>query len=82
MLLLLFQRVPWSKSSFKARDDYMPGSPYFDGTPKGILTWPKLLKLTLPIAVVFGIIAWQNEILIEGILAITIGLMILAAIRR
>ncbi|MEC7228434.1 MAG: hypothetical protein VXV95_00080 [Candidatus Thermoplasmatota archaeon] len=60
----------------------MPGSPYFDGAPKGILTWPKLLKLTLPIAVVFGIIAWQNEILIEGILAITIGLMILAAIRR
>ena len=62
--------------------DYMPGSPYFDETPKGILTWPKLLTLALPIAVVFAIIAWQNGILIEGILAITIGLMILAAIRR
>ena len=60
----------------------MPGSPYFDGTPKGILTWPKLFTIALPIAVVFAIIAWQNEILVEGILAITIGLLILAAIRR
>ena len=26
----------------------MPGSPYFDEVPKGILTWPKLLTYSTP----------------------------------
>ena len=40
----------------QARDDYMPGSPYFDGTPKGILTGqnyshlPYLLLLYSPLS--------------------------------
>ena len=28
----------------------MPGSPYFDEIPKGLITWPKLLKIAIPIS--------------------------------
>jgi hypothetical protein len=27
----------------------MPGSPYLDEPPKGLLTWPALLRLSVPI---------------------------------
>ena len=59
-----------------------PAHRILTGRLKASLRGQNYSQLALPIAVVFAIIAWQNEILIEGILAITIGLMILAAIRR
>ena len=65
----------------QARDDDMPGSPYFDGTPKASLRG-QTTHNCLTYCCLFAIIAWQNEILAEGILTITIGLLILAAIRR
>ena len=34
----------------------MPGSPYLDEPPKGLMTWPRLLKFTVPLAVV-GLVA-------------------------
>ena len=62
--------------------DFMPGSPYFDERPKGLLTWPILLKVGLPISTFLLILGWKFDILIE-ILLIACGiLIILATIRK
>ena len=61
--------------------DYMPGSPYFDETPKGILTWPKLLKILIPIAVLSILAGWHFDVLIELMLVIT-GVLAIFAITR
>ena len=60
----------------------MPGSPYFDGTPKGILTWPKLLKIVIPIVMLSIFIGWHFEVLIELLSIITALLFISAYIRK
>ena len=60
----------------------MPGSPYFDETPKGILTWPILLKVSLPISALLLIIGWEFDILIEILMVVTGILMILVIIRK
>jgi len=60
----------------------MPGSPYFDGTPKGLLTWPKLLKIGLPMMSIVILIGWRYDILIEILLGITIVLMLVSLIRK
>ena len=60
----------------------MPGSPYFDGTPKGLLTWPKLLKIGLPMMSIVILIGWSYDILIEILLGITIVLMLVSLIRK
>jgi len=62
--------------------DYMPGSPYFDDTPKGILTWPKLLKIGIPVAIISVLASWHFDFLIELMLVITGVLTILALIRK
>ena len=62
--------------------DHMPGSPYFDETPKGILTWPKLLKIGLPIAGISILAGWHFDVLIELILVTTGVLTILAITRK
>jgi hypothetical protein len=62
--------------------DFMPGSPYFDETPKGILTWPKLLKIGLPIFGLLLIVSLHYDILIETMLAITAILTLLAITRK
>ena len=62
--------------------DYMPGSPYFDETPKGILTWPKLLKIGIPIAAIAILAGWHFDALIELILVITVVLTILGITRK
>ena len=61
--------------------DSMPGSPYFDETPKGILTWPKLLKIVIPIAVLSILAGWHFDVLIELMLVIT-GVLAIFAITR
>ena len=60
----------------------MPGSPYFDETPKGILTWPKLLKVGIPVTVISILAGWHFNVLIELLLGVTVVLTILAIIRR
>ena len=60
----------------------MPGSPYFDGTPKGILTWPKLLKIGIPIAALSAFVGWHFDVLIELLLVVTGVLTILAVTRK
>lgn len=62
--------------------DLMPGSPYFDETPKGILTWPKLLKIGLPIFGLLLIAGWHFDVLIELLLMVTVLLTLLAIIRK
>ena len=62
--------------------DFMPGSPYFDETPKGILTWPILLKMGIPIAAISILTGWHFDVLIELLLIITGILTILAVIRK
>ena len=62
--------------------DFMPGSPYFDETPKGILTWPILLKMGIPIAAITILTSWHFDVLIELLLIITGILTILAVIRK
>lgn len=38
----------------------MPGSPYIE-TPKGLLTWPKILiRFVAPVSVLFTIAIWQG----------------------
>ena len=62
--------------------DYMPGSPYFDETPKGILTWPKLLKIGIPVSVTSIVAGWHFDVLIELLLVVTGVLTILAITRK
>ena len=62
--------------------DLMPGSPYFDETPKGILTWPKLLKIGIPISAISILAGWHFDILIELIIVVTAALTLLAITRK
>ena len=62
--------------------DYMPGSPYFDETPKGILTWPKLLNIGRPIVAIAILAGWHFDVLVELLLVVTGVLTILAITRR
>ena len=62
--------------------DLMPGSPYFDETPKGILTWPKLLTVGIPVTVISTIAGWHFDVLIELLLVTTGALTILAITRK
>ena len=62
--------------------DCMPGSPYFEQRPKGLLTWPKLLKVGIPSAIFFVLTGWHFDVLLEVMLAVTLLLGLTAIIRR
>jgi hypothetical protein len=62
--------------------DLMPGSPYFDERPKGLLTWPILLKIGLPIAILAFSAGYYFSVLLEVMLAATLLLTVTAVIRR
>ena len=62
--------------------DCMPGSPYFDERPKGLLTWPKLLKIGLPITLLAFCAGYYFGVLLEVMLAATLLLGVTAVIRR
>tara|TARA_B100001564_G_scaffold149933_1_gene126061 strand:+ start:274 stop:468 length:195 start_codon:yes stop_codon:yes gene_type:complete len=62
--------------------DFMPGSPYFDEIPQGILTWPKLLKITIPIFCLIILGGFHFDVLLEVMIGLTLLLTILAVIRR
>ncbi|MEC7090084.1 MAG: hypothetical protein VXW82_06330 [Candidatus Thermoplasmatota archaeon] len=54
----------------------MPGSPYLDEPPKGLLTWPKLLRTVgLPAAVVLGACAYHG-VLLEALVVITVSMLV------
>ena len=59
----------------------MPGSPYLDEPPKGLMTWPRLLKLTVPFAVV-GMLAAVYLDAVFQVLAVFTGVLFIAAFVR
>ncbi|MEK9731032.1 MAG: hypothetical protein VW230_04660 [Candidatus Poseidoniales archaeon] len=60
----------------------MPGSPYLEEIPKGLLTWPRLLIRVVPLLVLVLASAWYLDLLVEVGLAILIIGTITALIPR
>ena len=60
----------------------MPGSPYLDEPPKGLMTWPRLLKLSVPLAVVGMVAAVYVDAVFEVLAVFTGVLFITAFVRR
>lgn len=60
----------------------MPGTPYLENAPEGLMTWPKLLKISLPILSALTAVAWWNEVLLEWGIFLTVGLTISFLSRR
>ena len=59
----------------------MPGSPYLDQPPKGLLTWPKLLRIALPFAVI-GLAGAVYLDAVFGVLAVFTGVVFITAFTR
>ncbi|MDG1537936.1 MAG: hypothetical protein P8Q85_05220 [Candidatus Poseidoniaceae archaeon] len=59
----------------------MPGSPYLDEPPKGLMTWPRLLKFTVPFAVV-GMVAAVYLDAVFQVLAVFTGVLFITAFVR
>ncbi len=50
----------------------MPGTPYLEKPPKGLVTWPFLLKFyALPVGIILGI-AWYVDVLLYAIIVLAI----------
>ena len=60
----------------------MPGSPYLEEPPKGLLTWPVLIRMTVPTLLALTIAAWWNGFLLEFLILLTITGLILLVVRR
>ena len=73
----------WWRSSFRpSRAIEMPGSPYLDQPPKGLLTWPKLLRLAgLPLAAFLGA-SWYYGVLFEALVIITVTMVVVNWLAR
>ena len=54
----------------------MPGSPYMDEPPKGLWTWPRLLRVVgLPAAAFLGACAYYG-VLLEALVIITATMLV------
>ena len=60
----------------------MPGSPYLDEPPKGLMTWPRLLKLAVPLTVVGMVAAVYLDAVFQVLAVFTGVLFITAFVRR
>ena len=60
----------------------MPGTPYLEEAPQGLMTWPKLLKISVPVLSSLTAVAWWNEVLLEWGVFLTLGLVVTFIIRR
>ena len=60
----------------------MPGSPYLEEPPKGLLTWSRILKMTTPFAFVCLAGAVYLDAVFEVLAVFTGVLFILAFARR
>ncbi|HIF46142.1 MAG TPA: hypothetical protein EYQ73_05035 [Candidatus Poseidoniales archaeon] len=60
----------------------MPGSPYLDQPPKGLLTWPKLLSISVPTISVLSVVAWSQDLLLEWLIFLALALIIFGMIRK
>ena len=62
--------------------DTMPGTPYLEEAPEGLMTWPKLLKISLPLLSALTAVAWWNDVLLELGVFLTICFTISFLTRR
>jgi len=60
----------------------MPGSPYLEEPPKGLLTWPVLLRMTVPTLSALTIAAWWTDFLLEFLILLTMSGLVLLVVRR
>ncbi|MBT7245350.1 MAG: hypothetical protein HN874_07890 [Euryarchaeota archaeon] len=60
----------------------MPGTPYLEQAPQGLMTWPKLLKISVPVLSSLTAVAWWNDVLLEWGVFLTLGLVVTFIIRR
>lgn len=60
----------------------MPGTPYLEEPPKGLMTWPKLLKLAIPTTAILTIVSWWNDVLLEFGVILTVSFFISFLVRR
>ncbi len=66
----------WWKSSFKpSRAIEMPGSPYMDEPPKGLWTWPRLLRVVGLPATAFLVACAYHGVLLEALAIITVTML-------
>lgn len=60
----------------------MPGSPYLDERPKGLLTWPVLIGRVAPFTLIgVGLSVWA-DVLFEVLVVMTGALFLTAWLRR
>ena len=73
----------WWRSSFKpSRTIEMPGSPYLDEPPKGLWTWPRLLRIVgLPAAAFLAACAYHG-VLFEALFIITVTMLVVGRTTR
>ena len=60
----------------------MPGSPYLEEPPKGLLTLPILLRMAVPTLLALIIAAWWTGFLLEFLILLTISGLVLFVVRR
>jgi len=60
----------------------MPGSPYLEEPPPGLLTWPSLLRMFVPPVFAFLAVCWYSDVLFEALVIMTFTLLFVAWWRR
>ena len=60
----------------------MPGSPYLEEPPPGLLTWPILLQLVVPTFAALGLASWWMGYLLEFLTLLTVTGMVAFVVRR
>ncbi|MDP6010196.1 MAG: hypothetical protein QF707_00220 [Candidatus Poseidoniaceae archaeon] len=60
----------------------MPGSPYLDKPPKGLLTWPRLIMIVLPTFTAITAVAIWQGLLLLWLGTFTAAVFVAAYIRR
>ncbi|MAR23833.1 MAG: hypothetical protein CMA49_08705 [Euryarchaeota archaeon] len=60
----------------------MPGSPYLEEPPPGLLTWPILLRLVVPTFTALGLASWWMGYLLEFLTLLTVTGMVAFVVRR
>ena len=78
-----YPQTPWWKSWFKpSRAIEMPGSPYLDEPPKGLWTWPRLLRLVGLPTVAFLVACAYYGVLLEAMVIMTSTVLVLTWVKR
>ena len=60
----------------------MPGSPYLEDPPKGLITWPVLLRVMIPTLIALAVAAWWTGFLLEFLILLTITGLVLFIVRQ